>query len=100
MAGLKSGASRRKPDEEKAEALLKEGALWNCGVFCVKIGDILERTKKYGVPEDYDALCAAYESLPKISFDYEVLEKAEHLAAVSSTGTGKIWEPGTPWQTR
>ena len=78
-----------KPDEEKAEALLKEGALWNCGVFCVKIGDILERTKKYGVPEDYDALCAAYESLPKISFDYEVLEKAEHLAAVEFDGYWK-----------
>ena len=78
-----------KPDEEKAEALLKEGALWNCGVFCVKIGDILERTKKYGVSEDYDALCAAYESLPKISFDYEVLEKAEYLAAVEFDGYWK-----------
>ncbi len=78
-----------KPDEEKAEALLKEGALWNCGVFCVKIGDILERTKKYGVPEDYDDLCAAYDSLPKISFDYEVLEKAEHLAVVEFDGYWK-----------
>lgn len=78
-----------KPDEEKAEALLKEGALWNCGVFCVKIGDILERTKKYGVSEEYDALCAAYESLPKISFDYEVLEKADHLAAVEFDGYWK-----------
>ena len=78
-----------KPDEEKAEALLKEGALWNCGVFCVKIGDILERTKTYGVPEDFYALCAAYESLPKISFDYEVLEKAEHLAAVEFDGYWK-----------
>lgn len=89
-----------KPDEEKAEALLKEGALWNCGVFCVKIGDILERTKKYGVPEDYDALCAAYESLPKISFDYEVLEKAEHLAAVEFDGywkdLGNLGRPGRP----
>lgn len=78
-----------KPDEEKAEILLKEGALWNCGVFCVKIGDILKRTEAYGVPEDYDALCAAYESLPKISFDYEVLEKADHLAAVEFDGYWK-----------
>lgn len=78
-----------KPDEEKAEQLLKEGALWNCGVFCVRIGDILERCKAYGVPEEYDALCAAYEKLPKISFDYEVLEKAEHLAAVEFQGYWK-----------
>ena len=78
-----------KPDEEKAEQLLKEGALWNCGVFCVRIGDILERCKAYGVPEEYDALCAAYEKLPKISFDYEVLEKAEHLAAIEFKGYWK-----------
>lgn len=63
--------------------------MWNCGVFCVKIGDILKRTGTYGVPEDYDALCAAYEGLPKISFDYEVLEKAEHLAAVEFDGYWK-----------
>ena len=29
-----------KPTEERAEELLGLNALWNCGVFCVKIGDV------------------------------------------------------------
>lgn len=78
-----------KPDEEKAEELMAQGALWNCGVFCVRIGDMLERARAYGVPGDYDGLCAAYDKLPKISFDYEVLEKAERLAAVEFHGYWK-----------
>lgn len=78
-----------KPDEEQAERLMGQGALWNCGVFCVRIGDILGRAKTYGAPSDYEGLCAAYESLPKISFDYEVLEKAGKLAAVRFDGYWK-----------
>ena len=78
-----------KPDEEKAEELMKQGALWNCGVFCVRIGDILKRAVSYGVPEDYEGLCAAYDRLPRISFDYEVLEKARNLAAVEFRGYWK-----------
>lgn len=78
-----------KPDEEKAEELMRQGALWNCGVFCVQIGAMLRRAAGYGVPEDYDGLCAAYEKLPKISFDYEVLEKTKNLAVVEFRGYWK-----------
>jgi len=78
-----------KPDETRASELMKEGALWNCGVFCVRLGSILERAAAYGVPEDYDAMYEAYERLPRISFDYEVLEKAENLAAVKFEGYWK-----------
>lgn len=83
-----------KPDEEQAETLMSQGALWNCGVFCVRIGDILDRAEKYGVPADYEGLCAAYEKLPKISFDYEVLEKAKRLAAVEFRG---FWKDLGTW---
>lgn len=78
-----------KPTEDKAKELFAQGALWNCGVFCVRIGDILERAEKYGVPKDYEGLYAAYEKLPKISFDYEVLEKATKLAMVTFQGYWK-----------
>ncbi|MCI8556532.1 MAG: cupin domain-containing protein [Lachnospiraceae bacterium] len=78
-----------KPEERQAEELLGQGALWNCGVFCLRIGDMLERAKVYGVPEDYEGLYAAYEKLPRISFDYEVLEKSEKLAAVEFQGYWK-----------
>lgn len=83
-----------KPGEGEAEALLKKGALWNCGVFCVRIGDMLERAKLYGVPEDYEGLFEMYERLPRISFDYEVLEKAENLAAVEFQG---FWKDLGTW---
>ena len=78
-----------KPDERKAELLFKQGALWNCGVFCVKIGEILNRAKRYGVPMDYEGMYEAYEKLPKNSFDYEVLEKAKKLAMVEFQGYWK-----------
>lgn len=83
-----------KPDETKAELLLKKGALWNCGVFCVKIGYILERAKQYGLPRDYEGMCKYYENLPKISFDYEVLEKAKRLVAVKYEG---FWKDLGTW---
>ena len=78
-----------KPTEERAEELLGLNALWNCGVFCVKIGDILQKAADYDVPESYEKMFEEYKKLPKISFDYEVLQKAKHLAAVKFDGYWK-----------
>lgn len=78
-----------KPDEETARKLIGEGALWNCGVFCVKIGDMLERAKAYGVGSTYDSIYENYEKLPKISFDFEVLEKTQKLIGVKFQGYWK-----------
>lgn len=84
-----------KPKADEAEKLVRKGALWNCGVFCVRIGDILDRGAAYGVPEDYEGLCRSYEKLPQISFDYEVLEKVEQLAAVEFQG---FWKDLGTWE--
>lgn len=78
-----------KPDEDQARELMGQGALWNCGVFCVRIGDMLKRAEGCGAPKDYEGLCASYDRFPRISFDYEVLEKAENLAAVEFHGYWK-----------
>lgn len=83
-----------KPDESKAEELLRQGALWNCGVFCVKIGEMLKLAEKYELPTDYEQMFASYEKLPKISFDYEVLEKASHLVMVEFNG---FWRDLGTW---
>ncbi len=83
-----------KPNVQRAEELLSRGALWNCGVFCVNIGDMLKRAESYGVPTDYEAMYAAYETLPKISFDYEVVEKAEKIAMVKFNG---FWKDLGTW---
>lgn len=78
-----------KPTEERAEELLGQDALWNCGVFCVKIGDILQKASEYQVSENYEEMFSEYKKLPKISFDYEVLQKAENLVAVKFEGYWK-----------
>ncbi len=83
-----------KPGEERAEELLRQDALWNCGVFCVKIGDILQRAANYGVETSYKGMFEQYRKLPKISFDYEVLQKAEQLVAVKFEG---FWKDLGTW---
>ena len=83
-----------KPTPERAEELLGENALWNCGVFCVKIGNMLQKCPSYGVEPDYDEMCQQYQKLPKISFDYEILQKASHLAAVKFEG---FWKDLGTW---
>lgn len=83
-----------KPDEQKAEELFQQGALWNCGVFCVKIGEILKKSAEYGVPTDYEGMYAAYEKLPQISFDYEILEKAKKLVMLEFHG---FWKDLGTW---
>ena len=87
---------QEKPDEATAEALLAQHALWNCGVFCFRIGDMLGRCPKYGLQPTYNALVEHYDQLPKISFDYEVLEKTSNLAVVPFTG---LWKDLGTWNT-
>lgn len=85
---------QEKPDQATAQWLIAAGALWNCGVFCLRIGDILDRLHKYNAPCDYDSLYEQYDLLPRNSFDYEVLEKACSLAAVGFAG---LWKDLGTW---
>jgi len=83
-----------KPDAADAEKLIKQGALWNGGVFCLQIGTVLEKLAEQRVPCDYDGLCHEYSKLPRISFDYAVVEKCGSLAAVEFDG---IWKDIGTW---
>ncbi len=87
-----------KPDLTKAEELLADGALWNCGVFCFKLSTAAKWAAKYNLPFDYDVLYKeeSYETLPKISFDYEVLEHTDNIIAVSYGG---MWKDIGTWNT-
>lgn len=78
-----------KPDEAKAEQLIGQGALWNCGVFCVQIGYILSMAAEFGLAESYQEIRKNYSRLPSISFDYQVLEKADKLVALEYGGYWK-----------
>lgn len=93
---LKVEGFREKPDEETARKLVSEGALWNCGVFCFKLSMASQWTEKYGVGMDYDRMVTDYEKLPKKSFDYEVLEHWESIAAIKYDD---IWKDLGTWNT-
>lgn len=87
---------REKPDEETAKRLTEEGALWNCGVFCFKLSLADAWGTKYGVGMDYGRMTADYEKLPKQSFDYEVLEHWDEIAAIAYH---EIWKDLGTWNT-
>ncbi len=87
-------AFREKPSEEEAADLIAEGALWNCGVFCFRISLIEKALEQYGSFTGYDDLYARYNDLPKISFDYEILEKAKRLVAMPFNG---MWKDLGTW---
>jgi mannose-1-phosphate guanylyltransferase len=85
-----------KPTEEKAEKLIASGALWNCGVFAVRIGYVLEKAKSYVQIESYEDALKNYESFPKISFDYEIVEKETNVNYVTYDG---VWKDLGTWNT-
>lgn len=87
---------REKPPEEQACALIAQQALWNCGVFAFKLGYVLAKLEDVGLPTDYLKLINKYVSLPKISFDYEIVEKAKQVVAIRYAGE---WKDLGTWNT-
>ena len=85
-----------KPTVPVAEELLKEGALWNGGVFAFRLGYMMNIVKKYMTSESFEDTRNRYSEFPKISFDYEVAEKAESVAVVPYTGQ---WKDLGTWNT-
>lgn len=85
-----------KPSEEKAQALIEMNALWNTGVFAFKLSYILNILRDKGLPLSYNELSLQYKTLPKISFDYEVVENANHIVALPYDG---YWKDLGTWNT-
>ncbi|MDF9615031.1 sugar phosphate nucleotidyltransferase [Bacillus cereus] len=87
---------KEKPATAEAEELLKQNALWNSGVFAFKLDKIISLLDQKGLPVQYDMLVQQYASLPKISFDYEVVEKTENIIALPYSGS---WKDLGTWNT-
>ena len=85
-----------KPTTEKAVELLKEGALWNGGVFAFKLGYLTDIARKYVNESDFESTRNKYSLYPRISFDYEVAEKAQSVAVLPYTGE---WKDLGTWNT-
>ncbi len=85
-----------KPDEATAEALISQGALWNCGVFAFRLGYLTAISDGYLKAASFDEFRSRYAELPKISFDYEVVERAQSIGVVPYSGT---WKDLGTWNT-
>lgn len=87
---------QEKPSEECAEKLIENGAMWNGGVFAFRLGYLLETARKYIPFSSYAEVENQYQNLPKISFDYEVVEKEESIAVLEYSGE---WRDLGTWNT-
>ncbi|MFD2611094.1 sugar phosphate nucleotidyltransferase [Paenibacillus gansuensis] len=85
-----------KPDDLTARLLMEMNAYWNCGVFAFRLGFMIDTLIAKQVPVQYDELLKQYGSLPKISFDYEVVEKAEQITVIPYSG---YWKDLGTWNT-
>lgn len=85
-----------KPTEEAASKLIAEGALWNCGIFAFKAGYLKQIMIRNFEEPTYNWLGENYKQLPKISFDYEVVEKESNIMVVKYIGE---WKDLGTWNT-
>ncbi len=85
-----------KPNREKAEEYIREGALWNGGVFAYKLSYVLEKSRKLLGTDSYHDLFSNYASLKKISFDYAVVEQETSLEVLRYNGE---WKDLGTWNT-
>lgn len=83
-----------KPATTTAEALINDGALWNGGVFCFKLGYLLDMVAEQFAVYSYDDALKNYDKLTKTSFDYAVVEKAASVGVVKYSG---FWEDLGTW---
>ena len=87
---------KEKPTAAVAEEYIKQGALWNGGVFAYKLKYVLDKAHELIDFVDYDDLFRKYETLTKISFDYAVVEKEE---AIQVMRFGGQWKDLGTWNT-
>ncbi len=87
---------KEKPDVETAKAYLKQGALWNGGVFAYRLGYVLDKAHELIDFKDYNELFAMYSDLEKISFDYAVVEKEPKIEVMRFAGQ---WKDLGTWNT-
>ena len=78
-----------KPDTETAKEYIKQGALWNAGVFAFKLGYLLNKAHELIDFVDYADLFKKYDTLTKISFDYAVVEKEPNIQVLRYAGQWK-----------
>ena len=92
----KVSAFKEKPDAVTAQQYIDAGGLWNGGVFACRIHYVLERARDLLAYTDYADLYDRYDTLPKISFDYAVVEHEPDIEVIRFNGQ---WKDIGTWNT-
>ena len=87
---------KEKPDKERAAEYIRQGALWNGGVFAFRLSYVLEKAHELIDFAGYQDLLEKYDTLQKISFDYAVVEKEQEIEVMRFAGT---WKDLGTWNT-
>ncbi len=80
---------KEKPDVETAKKYIAQSALWNAGIFALKLGYLLEKAHSLIEFDDYRDLFGKYNTLEKISFDYAVVENEQSIQVLRYGGSWK-----------
>ena len=87
---------KEKPELEAAKEYIKQGALWNGGVFAFKIKYLLDKAKQLCGTSNYKELFDNYANLKKISFDYAIAEHEKDIKVIEYDGE---WKDLGTWNT-
>ena len=87
---------KEKPSVAVAKDYIRQGALWNGGVFAYKLKYVMDKAHELIDFDDYYDLYNKYESLTKISFDYAVVEKEDKIQVQRFAGQ---WKDLGTWNT-
>ena len=85
-----------KPTAEVAAEYIKDGALWNGGVFAYKLSYVLNKSIEILGTADYSELFSNYSNLIKTSFDYAVVEQETSIEVLRYSGA---WKDLGTWNT-
>lgn len=89
-------AFKEKPDVETAQHYIEKGGLWNGGVFAFRLQYVLDKVHESVNFTDYQDLYTKYQQLPKISFDYAVVEQEPDIQVLRFAGE---WKDIGTWNT-
>lgn len=87
---------KEKPSLEQAKAFIRQGAVWNAGVFAFQLQYLMNIAHEQIDFIDYYDLLEKYDELDKISFDYAVVEKETDIDVLRYAGT---WKDLGTWNT-
>ena len=87
---------KEKPDAATAAEYIRQGALWNGGVFAFRLKYMLDKAHELIDFTDYHDLFVKYDTLTSISFDYAVVEKEAKIQVLRFSGQ---WKDLGTWNT-